>query len=171
MNFSGHPAAPLDHREIFERSVVGVAVAKLDGAFVSVNPAFARIFGYDSAAQFTAAVPNVESLYADPDARRQVLEVLARDGVVRDFEARMRRRDGEPRWISGSLSALKSADGGPGLIQAAVIDGTDKRLAREREQALLGLEHVVTLRFSQAQTLSEALKAAMQAICETERWE
>ena len=29
----------------------------------------------------------------------------------------------------------------------------------------------MTLRFGQARDLSEALKAAMQAICETERWE
>src|SRR5687768_3967216 len=133
MNFPGHPALPLDYREIFERSIVGVAVARLDGTFVSANLAFARIFGYDSQAQFGAAVPNVESLYADPDARGQMLEVLQREGVVRDFEARMRRRDGELRWISGSLAALKPADGAPGLIQAAVIDGTDKRRSRERE--------------------------------------
>ncbi len=171
MNFPGHPALPLDYREIFEHSIVGVAVARLDGTFVSANLAFARIFGYDSPAAFTAAVPNVESLYADPDARRQMLEVLEREGVVRDFEARMRRRDGELRWVSGSLVARKPADGAPGLIQAAVIDGTDKRRAHEREQALLSLEHQVTVRFSQARDPSEALKAAMQAICETERWE
>ena len=83
----------------------------------------------------------------------------------------MRRRDGELRWISGSLVALKPADGAPGLIQASVIDGTEKRQAREREQALLSLEHQVTVRFSQAREPSEALKAAMRAICETERWE
>ncbi|HWV89124.1 MAG TPA: PAS domain S-box protein, partial [Burkholderiales bacterium] len=109
--------------------------------------------------------------YADPAARRQMLEVLEREGVVREFEARMRRRDGELRWISGSLVALKPADGAPGLIQASVIDGTEKRQAREREQALLSLEHQVTVRFSQAREPSEALKAAMRAICETERWE
>ena len=50
MNFPGHPALPLDYREIFERSIVGVAVARLDGTFVSANLAFARIFGYDSPA-------------------------------------------------------------------------------------------------------------------------
>ena len=116
-------------------------------------------------------MPNVEFLYADPDARRQMLQVLEREGVVRDFEARMRRRDGELRWISGSLVALKPADGAPGLIQAAVIDGTERRRAHEREQALLSLEHQVTVRFSQARDPSAALKAAMQAICETERWE
>jgi diguanylate cyclase (GGDEF)-like protein/PAS domain S-box-containing protein len=171
MNFPGHPALALDYREIFERSIVGVAVARLDGTFISANLAFARIFGYDAPAAFIAAVPNVESLYADPDARRQMLQVLEREGVVRDFEARMRRRDGELRWISGSLVALKPADGAPGLIQAAVIDGTNKRRSHEREQALLSLEHQVTVRFSQARDPSEALKAAMQAICETERWE
>jgi diguanylate cyclase (GGDEF)-like protein/PAS domain S-box-containing protein len=171
MNFPGHPALALDYREIFERAIVGVAVARLDGTFLSANLAFARIFGYDSPAQFIAAAPNVESLYADPAARRQMLEVLERDGVVRQFEARMRRRDGELRWISGSLVALKPADGAPGLIQAAVIDGTDQRRSREREQALLSLEHEVTVRFSQARDPSAALKAAMQAICETERWE
>ncbi len=171
MNFPGHPALALDYREIFERGIVGVAVARLDGTFVSANLAFARIFGYDSPAQFSAAVPNVESLYADPAARRQMLEVLEREGVVREFEARMRRRDGELRWISGSLVALKPAGGVPGLIQAAVIDGTDQRRSREREQALLSLEHQVTVRFSQARDPSAALKAAMQAICETEHWE
>ena len=46
----------LDYREVFERSVVGVAVARLDGTFISVNPAFARIFGYEAPEQFIAAV-------------------------------------------------------------------------------------------------------------------
>ena len=171
MNFPGNPADPLDYRKLFERSIVGVAVARLDGTFVSANPAFAAIFGYGSAEDFMAAAPNVESLYADPAARRQVLEELAREGEVRDFEAHMRRRDGELRWITGSLAAMPGAPGGPSLVQALVIDGTERRNAREREKALLSLEHLVTQRFSQARNLSEALRAAMQAICETERWE
>src|SRR5688572_11487409 len=160
----------MDFREIFERSVVGVALARLDGTFLTVNAAFARIFGYDSPQAFLAAVPGSEPLYDDREARRAMVQALERDGEVRHFEARMCRRDGELRWISGSLHVVERP-GGEKLIQASVHDATDQHLLREREQALLSLEHVVTMRFSQARDLSEALKAAMQAICETERWE
>lgn len=56
MNFPGHPAPPLDYREIFERSIVGVSLARLDGTFISVNRAHVLSLevvaeGVESAAQ------------------------------------------------------------------------------------------------------------------------
>jgi diguanylate cyclase (GGDEF)-like protein/PAS domain S-box-containing protein len=166
MNRAGDPGAALDLREQFAKAIVGVSFTRRDGSFVMVNPAFARIFGYESPAAFIAEVPDTAALYAQREERQRVREALARDGEVRDLEVRMRRRDGELRWIAGSLVAL---DGG--LVQAAVFDATEKRLARERELALQRLEHLVMLRFSEAHNLNEALLAAMRAICEAERWE
>jgi diguanylate cyclase (GGDEF)-like protein/PAS domain S-box-containing protein len=157
----------LDYGEQFRQAGVGVAIISRDGRFVAVNPAFARIFGYDSPAALVAAHPESAGLYADFEECKRLLAALERDGgEVRDFEARVRRRDGELRWIAGSLVALEG-----GRAQAAVFDATERRVARERELALQRLEHLVTLRFSQARDLDEALLAAMRAICETEHWE
>src|SRR5688572_4865361 len=156
----------LDYEEQFRQAMVGVAIMRRDGRFVAVNPAFARLFGHASPEAFMDAVRESASLYAERDEHERTLAALARDGEVRDFEAWMRRRDGELRWISGGLVALKG-----GLVQWAVLDRTDKRMGRERELALQRLQHLVTLRFGQARSLGEALQAAMRAICETERWE
>ncbi len=161
-------AAEPDYRALFEGALVGVAVARPDGAFVTVNPAFARIFGYGSAQELLAAQQSSWSLYADRRDREHAVETLKKEGAVRAFEARMRCRDGGLRWITGNLVLLGGAQG---LVQMSLLDSTEQRLAREREQALLRLEHLVTLRFAQAHNTSEALVEAMRAICENEQWE
>src|SRR5687767_13774225 len=155
------------YRELFRSSTVGVALARPDGRFMEANAAFAAILGYVSAEDFMAAGANAADLYVDRADWQRLAQALERDGAVRDLEARVRRRDAEIRWLSVSIVALQPGRRGAGIIQISVLDITERR----REEALLRLEHQVTLRFAEARGAAEALQAAMRAICESENWE
>ena len=69
------------------------------GRLVSVNPAWWRILGHDEAHLLAANFPDLMHPDETP-AARNMLKTLSRGEPVEHFEARMRRRDGEFRWIS-----------------------------------------------------------------------
>ncbi|HVL35957.1 MAG TPA: PAS domain S-box protein, partial [Burkholderiales bacterium] len=120
------------YREMFKSTVVGVALTRPDGTFLTVNRAYARIFGYDSAAPLLAAVPNSAALYTDPAVREAIVQELATRNALRDMEVRMRRADGAVRWITGNVAALRNRAGQLVAIQSAVFDITEARQAREQ---------------------------------------
>lgn len=69
------------------------------GQLISINPAWWRILGHDEAQLLCASFPDLMHPQEKP-AARAMLQILARGEPVEHFEARLRRRDGEYRWIS-----------------------------------------------------------------------
>ena len=57
---------------IFEENSIGICNTTADGRYLSVNPAFARIFGYDSPEEMLARVSNAKQVYVDPSHRREL---------------------------------------------------------------------------------------------------
>ncbi|NJL67261.1 MAG: PAS domain S-box protein, partial [Microcoleus sp. SM1_3_4] len=47
---------------------------------------------------------HAETLYSNPADRRQLLEVLARDGYVREAEVRLKKADGTEFWATVSMA-------------------------------------------------------------------
>ena len=56
------------YRSFFEEDLTGDYITTPDGSIVACNPAFARMFGFDSAEQ--AMESNIENFYPDPASRR-----------------------------------------------------------------------------------------------------
>jgi PAS domain S-box-containing protein len=69
------------------------------GKLISVNPAWWRILGHDETQLLSASFPDLMHPQEAP-AARDMLKTLTRGEPVEHFEGRMRRRDGEYRWIS-----------------------------------------------------------------------
>ncbi len=44
------------YREIFEHSEIGVYQSLIEGGIIEANPAMARMFGYETPAEFSAAI-------------------------------------------------------------------------------------------------------------------
>ncbi len=118
------------YRSIFENAVEGIYQSTPDGHFISVNPAFARITGYDSPEELVQAVTNISrDIYADPEDRRIFEATLERQGVVANQEARFRRRDGKIIWVSLNGRAVKDKDGRVLHYEGTVEDITDRKIA------------------------------------------
>jgi PAS domain S-box-containing protein len=112
-------------RTIFENSQVGIYRSRLsDRLLLNANQRFANLYGFDSPEEIIG-IEHTAGYYVNPSDRQQFLELLKRDGEVRNFEAQMRKRDGTLFWVLFS-SYLNAADG---YIEGVVVDISDRKQA------------------------------------------
>lgn len=115
-------------RIMFEQSLSGLYVGTLDGRLVDCNPAFARMFGYDSPEELEGKraidfVPRAE-LVEEGRAR-----MVAQGGSLTNVESLGRRRDGSIFHTLYSARLHETPD--ESLVIATLIDITGSHLARE----------------------------------------
>ncbi len=87
------------HRErfqiIFESAPLGVFTASLEGRPLDVNPALARMLGYESSADVLAEVTDAaKQLYAVPERRAEIIQLIRHKDEVATFHNEFKRRDG-----------------------------------------------------------------------------
>ncbi len=132
------------YRAIVESAVFGIYQSTPAGRFLRVNPALARIYGYDSAQEIVESINDMSrQVYVDALDREQFLKSLQTDGFVTGFVARNYRKDGAIIWISSSARAVKDSKGNIEYFEGTVEDITEKqnldqarRLSEERYRTI-----------------------------------
>src|SRR6185312_1888702 len=96
------------YRKLFEGSVDGIYVTTPAGALLNANPALARIMGYNTPEELIGDTKDIaNTIYVHPAARAEYQSLMQRDGVVREFEYQVRRRDDAILWLSDSATAVR----------------------------------------------------------------
>ncbi len=126
---------------MFENAVSGIFQTTPEGRYLSANPALARIYGYNSAAELMGSLTNISAqLYVAPDRRSQFVSVLQARGIVSDFESQIYRRDGTVIWIAENARAVRDESGKLLYYEGFVEDITQRKKAeaglRESEERL-----------------------------------
>jgi PAS domain S-box-containing protein len=119
---------------LFRASIEPTTVTRLaDGTVMEVNAALCRVLGYEREEVVGRRVTDL-GFYAVPGTREKVLEILSRDGEVRDFETQFRRRDGE--LIEVVLAFFVFEIDGERLVVGTGKDVTRlRRVEREEREA------------------------------------
>jgi PAS domain S-box-containing protein len=119
-----------EYRNLFENAVEGVFRAGPDGRFLNVNPALARMQGFDSPGEMMEQFPSVAShLFVASRDRQQFLRLLRDEGVAGAFEARTRRRDGTKIWACLSARAVKDRNGK--VVYEGIVESINERKEAE----------------------------------------
>ncbi len=126
---------------MFENAVSGIFQTTPEGRYLSANPALARIYGYNSAAELMGSLTNIsDQLYVAPDRRSEFVAVLQTCGIVSDFESQIYRRDGTVIWIAENARAVRDESGKLLYYEGFVEDITQRKKAeaglRESEERL-----------------------------------
>ncbi|TAD77147.1 MAG: PAS domain-containing sensor histidine kinase [Oscillatoriales cyanobacterium] len=136
-------AAEAKYRSIFENAVEGIYQSTVSGQFTSMNPALARIFGYESPEEAIATIKDISALYVEPYRRQQFQAALMADGQVVGFESRICRADGTTTWIAENARAiynrrglLMGYEGTVGDVNARKVAEVEVRRALEAERDL-----------------------------------
>ena len=120
------------YRLLFERNLVGVVRARLDGRILECNDAFARLFGYSTSSECRER--HRLTLGPSPDEHELFLERLHNEGMVGSYETHEKTRDGAD--VSLLWNANLTEDGsGTGLevvVEGTVIDLSERRMLEER---------------------------------------
>ncbi len=116
------------YREIFENAMEGIYQCTPTGFFLSVNPAFVRIFGYHSAQQMLAEVTNLQhQLYVDSEQRLKFMRLLETESKVKNFEYQARCRDGVIIWINETARTVRDEQGATRYYEGIIEDVTERK--------------------------------------------
>lgn len=130
------------YRALFEDSRDAIYITATDGELVDFNQAACELFGYTTE-EFERL--NARELYAHPEDRERFQTAVAGDGSVRDFEVKLRRKDGALIDCLLTSTERRRRDGRVLGYQGIIHDITErKRLEEEilevstREQRRIG---------------------------------
>jgi len=121
------------YRQLFEKSVAGVAISDIDGEILDCNQAWAQMLGYDSPAELRGR--NAGEFYFDLSERERVRAGVLGTSPVSACELQLRRKDGSPVHVLFDCVARPSNGDGRQLIQATAIDITERKQAEEKLRA------------------------------------
>lgn len=111
-------------KAVFEHSPITVALTGLpEGTFTEVNQAFIDMFGYTREEALGKTTVEL-GVWRYDSARNSYLQQLKRDGYVHNFEAEMRRKDGEAFVVLFSGVLLEIV--GKPCVLSAVMDITEQ---------------------------------------------
>lgn len=123
-----------NYRSIFENALEGIFQSTPAGRFISVNPAMAEIYGYDSAEDLIESITDIATqIYVDPNDRSEFSRQLDENDHVNDFEFQVYRKDGSVIWIQEDTRAVRNDSGKLLYYEGLVQDITERK---QREEAL-----------------------------------
>jgi adenylate cyclase len=134
-------AAETKYRSIFENSTAGIFKTSGHGAYISVNPALARMYGYSSPEEMMAIVTDIDcQVYVQAKRRDELTAYLKRYEKIQDAESEVLRKDGSKIWISEDIWAVHDDSGQFLYYEGIVHDISERRqmeteLRQQRQQA------------------------------------
>ncbi len=135
------------YRNIYENALSGIFQITPDGKYVSANPALAKLYGYESAAELVAAQPNFKNqLYVNSKRRQQFMSLMDLYGILSNFESQIYKKDGSVIWVSENARVV--CDEGENLLY---YEGFIKDITANKEAEI------------QMQEAKEAAEAANKA--------
>src|SRR3989442_8662625 len=117
------------YRSLFEGVPIGLYRVTPGGQILDVNPALVQMLGYPD--RQTLLAVNVADTYVEPKDRLRWQALLELEGVVRNFEVPLRRRDGTSIWVRDSARAVRNSEGQVLYYEGALEDITERKGAEK----------------------------------------
>lgn len=120
------------YRKIFESATEGIYQTTVDGKYLNVNPAFARMFGFSSPEEMIDSVKDIgKELFVDPQVRERLVQMLIYHDKAEWFEAEVYRKDKSKFWISVNIHTVRDEAGNILYFEGTNIDITERKRAEE----------------------------------------
>jgi two-component system sensor histidine kinase/response regulator len=158
--------AEAKYRSIFENAVEGIFQTTPDGHYISVNPALAHIYGYETPVALISSLTDIGGqLYVNAARRAEFARRLQEHSTVSGFESQIYRRDGQIIWIAETARAVRDASGGLLYYEGTVEDITERKHAEEElQKAKAAAEAAARMKSEFLANMSHELRTPMNGI-------
>jgi two-component system sensor histidine kinase/response regulator len=107
------------YRVLFQRSVAGIYIARLDGVIVDMNQTCMELLGYSSREQVIGK--KVRTVHLPEQIAKMYVELLATTKRFPAREMKLFRVDGSVLWVMLSATLLEFQDGSPPEVQGTIL--------------------------------------------------
>jgi PAS domain S-box-containing protein len=116
------------YRGIFEHAVIGIFQSTPSGGLLRVNPALARMHGYDSPEDMISAIKDLShQIFVEPEKRDEFKLEMATAGVVQGRKYQVYHKDGSTFWISVNARAVRDETGAISYYEGFIQDATERQ--------------------------------------------
>lgn len=157
------------YRGIFENAIMGIFQTTPDGRYLSINPAGARMYGYDTQEEMMCKVTDLANqLYVDPQDRKTLMELIDVNDIVEGFESEHYRKDGSKIWTSINIRAHRDRRGKILRFDTTIEDITERKalesrlIQAEKMQALGSLSGGIAHDFNNILTVLQGYGSLLQ---------
>lgn len=122
-------------KAIIEHSAVGIFQSSPEGKFLTVNPALVDLLGYASEEELLN-IEDIKVLYAEPEERARLIELLEQTGEVENYRLRLLRKNKEQIIVLLNDRIIGNKDEELYYFEGSLRDITaQETLEKEREEA------------------------------------
>jgi len=107
------------YRVLFQRSVAGIYIARLDGTVVDMNQTCVELLGYNGREEVIGK--RVRAVHLSEEMARAYVDLLATTKRFPAREMKLFRTDGSVVWVLLSATLLEFHDGSPPEIQGTLV--------------------------------------------------
>ena len=146
------------YRELFEEAINPVFISTPRGEIIDMNRAGVEFFGCADKEELLAL--NIQQdLYAHPEDREVFKRIMERSGSVKNFEVQLNTKNGEPRSVVISATAVRDKAGVITAYRGMLRDVTTERSLEEQLRHAQKMEAVGRLTGGVAHDFNNILTA------------
>jgi len=122
------------YRKIFEEAIEGIFQTTPEGKYITVNPSFAKMFGFSSPEEMISSIKNTgEELYVNPEDRLNFKRILEEHDRITGWEVMLYTKDRKKIWNSINAHTVRDKNG-----RIIYYEGTNEDITakKEMEEAL-----------------------------------
>ncbi len=129
--------AEAKYKGIFENAIEGIFQLTPDGQFISINPALANIYGYETPQEMMASMSDTgKTLFVRAKDSREFKSSLDQGGAIVNREYRSHRRDSKRIWISINAHPVRNQEGSILYYEGTIEDVTERKRTEELQRNL-----------------------------------
>jgi PAS domain S-box-containing protein len=120
------------YHDLYRNSTLGIFHSTAEGRFIDVNPAMARMLGYNDPDEVVTAITSIaDQVYVERPMYDSVVQAILEGGGIINRENRYRRRDGTQWYGNLNLRIIPDQQGKTHHYEGFVEDITERKLAEE----------------------------------------
>ncbi|MCX6221186.1 MAG: PAS domain S-box protein [Bacteroidia bacterium] len=118
------------YRNIYENTQEGIFQTTVNGTYISVNPALAKMYGYESPEELMKSRSDIaKESYSNSEERDRFLKLMEEQGSVKGYEYEVKQKDGHKIWFYEDARAIKDECGKIQYFEGFVVDITEHKQA------------------------------------------
>ncbi len=132
-----------NYQSLVENATIGIYRTSLEGRFLQMNTAFARMLGYESPEELSDI--NIASLYVDTEERQQLIETLRGSDRIEGVEVRWWRKDRTMATFRLTGRCIYAESGKLESFEVFAEDVTEQKRLEQELMAAMRMEAVARL--------------------------